>query len=224
MARTGIELSATETLRRELARSESLAVLAPRLANLRMQIRRDYPLDRSIDLARLANQRAQLAQQLRPGRFTAAGRHARRTLADLEGRRDQLEAAQRTRDTWLAEHAELFSYRDQLTDAVADRRHQLGAHALAPQPEHLVELLGPVPDQPVVAEDWASRAARIEAYREQWNVPADRVHEIPADGVQHREWSNTVRLERDRQRLATRSAARSLERNHRIEHDFGIEL
>jgi len=220
MARTGTELSATETLRRELARSESLAVLAPRLANLQMQIRRDCPPDRSIDLARLANQRAQLEQHLRPGRLTTAGRHARRTLADLDGRCDQLEAAQRTRDTWLAEHAELFSYRNQLTDAVADRRHQLGAHALATQPEHLVELLGPVPDQPAGAEDWASRAARIEAYREQWSVPADRLHEIPVDGVQHTEWSNTVRLEGDCQRLATRSAARS----HRIEHDFGIEL
>lgn len=220
MARTGVELSATETWRRELVRSESLAALAPRLANLRMQIRRDCPPDHSIDLARLANQRAQLEQRVRPGRLTAAGRQARRTLTDLDGRHDQLEAAQQTRDTWLAEHAELFSYRDQLTEAVADRRRQLGAHALATQPQHLVELLGPVPAQPTQAETWASRAARIEAYREQWNVPADRMHESPADGVQYEEWANTVRLERDLQRLTTRS----LQRDHGIEHDFGIEL
>lgn len=62
-------------------------------------------------------------------------------------------------------------YRDQLRDAVAERRHELGVAATVTQPAHVVAIIGSVPTtSPEATRSWISSAARIEAYREEWAV------------------------------------------------------
>ena len=69
----------------------------------------------------------------------------------------------------------MFAYRDQLAAAIADRRHDLGNAAVETQPDHLVRLLGPVPDDPEDRSRWATHAARVEAYREEWGIDPDDI-------------------------------------------------
>jgi hypothetical protein len=219
MSRASAERSATEVFRRELDRSESLAVLAPRLAHVE-SVLAARPPDRTIDLQRLGGQRARFEQHApRLGPLTARGREYRRGLERFDERRRTLDTDQAVYDEWMAEHADTFRYRDELAANVAARRDELGYRALAEQPAHLVKLLGRVPDDPQQAELWRTHASRIEAYREQWNVPAEHVHESPLDRVQHQEWAHTVRLVRDLHDFAERAANRSLERTlgHGIE-------
>jgi conjugative relaxase-like TrwC/TraI family protein len=211
-ARHAAEISATETLRRELERSESLAVLMPRLAHVN-GVLAGRPADRSIDLQRIAGRRAQLEQHTpKLGPLTSRGREHRRGLDRLDTQLGELNAQQQEHDRWMAEHADTFTYRDQLIAHIQVRRSELGRRALIEQPEHLVQLIGAVPDNPKEAELWRMEAGRIEAFREQWNVPADRVHEAPRDGIEYREWADTVRLARDLHEIAERAVGRGVDR------------
>jgi hypothetical protein len=46
---------------------------------------------------------------------------------------------------------------------VADRRAALAAAAVATQPDHLVQLIGPVPEDGAGRERWSRLAGRLEA-------------------------------------------------------------
>jgi hypothetical protein len=48
---------------------------------------------------------------------------------------------------------------------VADRRAALAAAAVATQPDHLVQLIGPVPEDGAGRERWSRLAGRLEAAR-----------------------------------------------------------
>ena len=215
------EQAALGVLRAELEASESLAVLVPRLANLDFELRRGTPPDPSDELRLVEGRRFRLESTARPGRLTRAGRDDRRALAALDQRRAQLEADAERRRSWLAEHAGSFAYRDELATQVAARRAALRVNALVTQPAHLVELLGPVPADDVGEERWASRAGRIEAYREQWGVAPDRLRAPPADGVQYQEWSVVIHtfdlLDRLQAQAIERGQQPGLERGHGIE-------
>lgn len=124
----------------------------------------------------------------------------------------------------MAEHADTFGYRDQLIAEIDARRQELGRRALAERPDHIVALLGLVPAEPKHAELWRAHAARIEAYREDWNVPAERITDAPLDGIQYQTWSGTVKLARDLHHIAERAASRSLDRGIERTRGHGLGL
>lgn len=222
------EEAAITALRRSVDASESLATLAARLASIDAQIRRDTPDDPEPELARLAARRAYLERHARPGVLTRARRDDRRLLRDLDQQQADLEAARDHRDTWLAEHADLFDYRSDLANQTAARRLNLGVRAAIEQPDHLVDLLGPVPAAVAERAHWSMRAARIEAYREQWNVARDHLQVAPIDGVQRREWSASVENIAMIRRLGAlqieHTIDRDRDRDRDLERGHGIEL
>lgn len=192
LQRVSAEQAALEVLRPELAASESLATLAFRLADLDAWIAREVPPDPSVELERLASRRSYLERTARPGILRRAGRDDRRALAALDARREELESAAEHRSAWLERHAETLAYCQELAAQVSARRSALGLTAAAAQPAHLVELLGPVPDDPGQRAAWTALAGRVEAYREQWGVATEELCEPPSDGIQYREWETTV--------------------------------
>ena len=193
LTRSAAEQAAIDALRETLNRSASLAVLAPRLANLDAQLRRDTPDDPEPELRRVAARRSYLERHARPGVFTRAGRDDRRRLQALSQEQGQLEAAREQRDAWFAKHADVIAYRDDLAVEVADRRKVLALNAVSTAPDHVVALLGPVPDEPSARQRWVNLAGRVEAYREEWDVDPEQLRTPPTDGVQYREWSNAIR-------------------------------
>jgi len=222
LGRVSAEQSATEALRQVLAASESLAVLKPRLANLDAQILRECPPDQTTDLQRLTQRRNQVAQHARPGRLTRSGRDDHRHLRSLDEQRVELEAAQQRRQAWLDAHADTFAYRHGLAEQVTTRREALGAAATAEQPDHLIDLLGPVPEDDRARAGWTQYASRVEAYREEWNIEPDRLRDPPHDAVQYREWDATVHTIELINRLDNLQHQRGRDRS--LEHGLGIEL
>ncbi len=67
MGRSAAEVAALEALREAFARSESLATLAPRLANLNAWIAREMPPDRSRELGWAADGLEHARRHCRPG-------------------------------------------------------------------------------------------------------------------------------------------------------------
>lgn len=218
LTRTAAEQTAIDALRETLDQSASLAVLAPRLANLDAQLQRDTPDDPEPELRRLAARRAYLERHTRPGVLTRAGRDDRRRLQGIDKEQGQLEVAREQRDTWFAEHADVLAYRDDLAVQVSDRRKVLALNAVSTAPAHVVALLGPVPEDPSARQRWAALAGRVESYREEWNVDPDLIRTPPTDGVQHREWTNVVRSVE----LIERIEAVGLE--HSTERGLGLEI
>ncbi len=218
MGRSSAEVAALEALREAFVRSESLATLAPRLANLNAWIAREMPPDRSRELGWAADGLEHARRHCRPGHLTRAGREDRRRLEATEARYATLSAEQGRRETWLTDHADTLAYRDELTEAVAKRRHELGARAAIIQPDHVVGLIGPVPTSTSEAtRSWIRSAARIEAYREEWAVAPETLRQRPRDACQERAWDVAVRTT---ELLARPVPARGIERSV----DHGMEL
>ncbi|MDP8969540.1 MAG: AAA family ATPase, partial [Actinomycetota bacterium] len=218
MSRTASEQAALQVLREALAASESLATLAPRLANVNAWIRREMPPDRSAELDRRTAERHRLHQHGRPGHLTRAGREQRRRLEAVEAHCDGLQADQQRRNEWLAAHADTLAHRDELAAAVLERRQELGAMAAATQPSYVVDIVGAKPSQPDFSDRWTELAGRIEAYREEWGVEPSQLWERPRDHVQAREWDVSIQ--------AVRVLAGQLPRNlgRGIEVGIGVEL
>lgn len=217
MSRSAAEVAALEALREAFARSESLATLAPRLANLDAWLSKETPPDRSQELQWATEGLQRARRHCRPGSLTRSGRQDRRRLEAAEARHASVSAQQGRREEWLAEHADTLAYRDQLAASVAERRHELGMRAAISQSEHLVRLIGPVPEgNPETSRLWLSMAARIEAYREEWGVSPERLRERPGDACQEQAWDAAVHTTE----ILARSQARSIERS--IDH--GMEL
>jgi acyl carrier protein phosphodiesterase len=194
MGRSATEVAALEALREAFARSESLATLAPRLANVGAQLARETPPDRTRELDSAAAALEHARRHARPGHLSRSGRQDRRHLEAVEARYAEVSAEQRRRQRWLGDHAETFAYRDQLLEAVAERRHELGFRAAITQPAHVVDIIGAVPtDSPEATRRWITSAARIEAYREEWAVAPERLRERPWDACQQRAWDEAVR-------------------------------
>jgi hypothetical protein len=219
MGRSAAEVSALEALREAFARSESLATLAPRLANLNAWIARETPPDRSEKLRWAAEGFEHARRHCRPNSLTRAGRDDRRRLEDAQARYAAVSAEQKRREEWLTEHADTIAYRDQLTESVTERRRELGLRAAIAQPAHVVDLIGPVPaDRPEAIRLWTSMAGRIEAYREEWAVPPERLRQRPWDACQEQAWETAVHSPTVLARAATRTVERSLG------HDRGLSL
>ncbi len=218
MGRSTAEVAALEALREVFTRSESLATLAPRLANLNAWFAKEMPPDRSRELGWAADGLEHARRHCRPGSLTRAGREDRRRLEAAEARYATLSAEQGRREEWLTEHADTLAYRDELKDAVAERRHELGVRAAITQPDHVVAIIGSVPtNNPGAAKRWINSAARIEAYREEWAVAPERLRERPRDACQERAWDVAVRTT---ELLARPVPGRGIERSV----DHGMEL
>ncbi len=217
MSRSAAEVAALEALREAFTRTESLATLAPRLANLNAQLARETPPDRSRELQWASDGLEHARRNCHPGSLTRAGRDDRRRLEAAEARYASVSVEQERRQEWLAQHADTLAYRDQLSDTVTERRHELGIRAAITQPAHVVAIIGSVPTtSPEATRSWISSAARIEAYREEWEVAPERLRERPFDACQEQAWEAAVRTTE----ILARSQARSVERS--IDH--GIEL
>jgi hypothetical protein len=222
LARPASEKAALEYLRDSLERSESLATLAPRLANLDAWIAEHSPADHTAELAQAEHRLDYAAHYAKPGVFTRAGRADRHRLADLNEERDQLESAQEDLQTWFAENADTLDCRHQLAAQIVERRHQLGLDAVERQPDHLVDLIGPLPFDPDQADRWQNQATRIEAYREEWGVEPGELRGRPTDWVQGRQWDLSVGDALDTQDHLARLDAIEHERAHR--RDLGIDI
>ncbi|MBW3615867.1 MAG: AAA family ATPase [Actinobacteria bacterium] len=193
LGRSAAEVAALEALRKALARSESLATLGPRLADLDAWIARETPPDRSRELQWAAEALEHARRWCRPGQLTRAGREDRRRLEAAEARYDAVAAEQAGRQAWLEAHADTLAYRGELAEAVTKRRRDLGVAAAITQPDHVVDLIGAVPaDNPAALLRWANMAGRIEAYREEWGVEPERLAERPRDLCQGRDWEAAV--------------------------------
>jgi conjugative relaxase-like TrwC/TraI family protein len=218
MGRSSAEVAALEALREAFARSESLATLAPRLANLDAWIAKEMPPDRSRELGWASDGLDHARRHCRPGHLTRAGRQDRRRMEAAEARYEELSAEVAQRQAWFADHADTLAYREELKVAVAERRHELGVRAAITQPDHLLDIIGSVPtNTPEATRSWINSAARIEAYREEWAVAPERLRERPRDACQERAWDVAVRTT---ELLARPVPRRSVERSV----DHGMEL
>jgi hypothetical protein len=219
LGRISAEQAALDALRATLAASESLGILAPRLANLDAWIARETPANPTIELQRLAARRQHLEQHARPGVLTQARRDDRRLVQRLRERPHELEAMADRRAAWLEQHADTFAHRDQLATQVADRRAALAVAAVATQPVHLVQLIGPLPEDRVGRERWSRLAGRIEAYREHWGIDPEDIRHTPIDGAQYREWNTAVKTVEMIERINQQPHL-----DHRLERGLGLEL
>jgi conjugative relaxase-like TrwC/TraI family protein len=218
MGRSAAEVAALEALREAFVRSESLATLAPRLANLNAWIARQTPPDRSRELGWAADGLDHARRHCRPGHLTRAGRQDRRRLEAAEARYEELSAEVAQRQAWFADHADTLAYRKELKATVAERRHGLGVRAAITQPDHVVAIIGSAPtNDPGATERWINSAARMEAYREEWAVAPERLRERPRDACQERAWDVAVHTT---ELLARPVPARGIERSM----DHGMEL
>lgn len=193
LGRVSAEQAALDVLSEQLQKSESLATLAPRVANLATWITDEAPPDYLDELKRLADERAALEQRLvAAGLKTSEGTNLERHFAELDERRAELEAQQERLYEWIETHADTLGYFNELTQAADHRRRELGVQATMTEPAHVVDLIGPLPADATEAEEWIELAGRIEAYREEWSVDPDLLIVAPRDHVQYEGWRASV--------------------------------
>jgi conjugative relaxase-like TrwC/TraI family protein len=120
-----------------------------------------------------------------------AGRDTRSAEADVS----VLVAEQRCRDEWVASHRGEITAWSRLETDVRRYEYRLGQAASYTQPEHVMGLLGPLPERVGHVERWQSAAGAIEAYRTRWNIAGSAaLGPEPADPEQHAHWDATVAI------------------------------
>ena len=197
LACDGSELSATETLHRELSRADHLGILGGIWDDItrRAQANRYEQALRDALPADLAQQAvddpacswlwrtlreaeatgldgAQILHQAVGSRSMAGARDIARVLDSRV--RHMLDGIQPEPPGHWADRvpdtgsADLDRYLRELAEAMDDRTHRLGEHAAATQPSWACQALGLVPDDPVARLDWEQRASVVAAYRERY--------------------------------------------------------
>jgi hypothetical protein len=197
LARDGSELSATETLQRELSNADHLGILGGIWDDItrRAQAARYEQALRDALPAGLAQQAlddpactwlwrtlreseaagldgGQVLQQAVASRSMAGARDVARVLDSRV--RHMLDGIQPDPPGPWADHvpctgsADLDHYLRELAEAMDDRTRRLGEHTAADQPTWTHESLGPVPGDPVARLDWERRASLVAAYRERY--------------------------------------------------------
>ncbi len=219
LGRSAAEVAALESLRDTLSRSESMATLAPRLANLDASIAKEMPPDPSRELQWAVDGLQNARRYCEPGRVTRTGREDRRRLEAAQARYDTVAAEVAQRQSWLEAHADTLAYREELADSAVMRRRELGVAAAITQPDHIVDILGAVPTHDGDSlERWTTLAGHIEAYREEWGVEPERLTERPRELCQGQAWEAAVHVAQ----LVSEPPAPVLERV--LDRGFGLEL
>ena len=104
-----------------------------------------------------------------------------------------LAAAQRVRNQWVDRHQEEINRWSRMEGVLRRYEYRLGRAATYTSPEHLTDLLGPLPDRLAATERWQAAAGAIEAYRSRWNVTdTATIGPEPADPEQRDHWRTTV--------------------------------
>jgi conjugative relaxase-like TrwC/TraI family protein len=197
LARDGSEMSATETLQRELSRADHLGVLGAiwdDLARQAQAARFEQSL-RDILPAGLAEQAlddpactwlwrtlreaeaagldgTEVLQQAAAERNISGARYPARVL-DSRIRRMLAGVQPQPPRPWAEQvpdmgSPELDRYMNELAAAMDDRTRRLGEHAADTWPQWAQQPLGPVPDHPVARADWEQRASLVASYRERY--------------------------------------------------------
>ena len=197
LARDGGELSATETLERELSRADHLGVLGgiwddlvrrEQHARFEHALRGALPADlaqealddpactwlwRSLREAELAGlDGGDVLRQAVAARSMTGARDAARVL-DSRVRRLLRGVMPQPLGPWAVRvpdtgSAEVNRYLAELAEAMDDRARRLGEHAADTQPLWARQAFGPLPDDPVGRADWEQRASVVAAYRERY--------------------------------------------------------
>jgi hypothetical protein len=197
LARDGSELSATETLQRELSRADHLGVLGAiwddlarqaQAARFEQALRDALPADlaaqaladpactwlwRTLREAEAAGlDGTEVLQQAAAERSMSSARYAARVL-DSRMRRMLGGVQPRPSSPWSERvpdmgSPELDRYMNELAAAMDDRTRRLGEHAAETQPLWARQAFGPVPDDLVAQADWEQRASLVASYRERY--------------------------------------------------------
>jgi hypothetical protein len=197
LGRDGSELSATETLQRELSRADHLGVLGAIWDDLARQaqatrfgqaLRDTLPatvaeqalhdpactwLWRTLREAEAAGlDGPEILQQAAAERTMDGARYPARVL-DSRLRRTLAGVQPQPPGRWAERvpdmsSPELDRYMHELAAAMDDRTRRLGEHAAETQPLWAQQSLGPVPDDPVARADWEQRASLVASYRERY--------------------------------------------------------
>jgi hypothetical protein len=197
LARDGSQLTATDTLERELSRADHLGVLGgiwddltrrAQLTRFEHALRRELPA-RQAEQALADPACTWLWRTLREAEAAGLdGGHilgqavAERSMAGardiarvLDSRlRQALDGIQPPPPgPWAARvpdtgSADLNRFLCELAEAMDDRTRRLGEHTAATQPPWARHALGPVPDDPAARSGWEQRASLIAAYRERY--------------------------------------------------------
>src|SRR6266568_1986703 len=197
LARDGGELSATETMERELSCADHLGVLGgiwDDLVRREQHTRFEHALREALP-AELAQDALDdpactwLWRSLREAE--TAGLHGSDVLRQAVAARSMSGARDiaRVLDTRIRHllhgfmpqlpgplagrvpdtgSAEVNRYLRELAEAMDDRVRRLGEHAAQTQPPWARQAFGPVPDDPVGRADWEQRASVVAAYRERY--------------------------------------------------------
>jgi hypothetical protein len=207
MARDGAELTATETLHRELSRADHLGILGGIWDDLTRRVQtaqftqalRDA-LPEHGDVQHVLDDPActwlwrTLREAEAAGLDAANVLHQAVAVRSMTGARDiarvldsrirrMLEGVQpQPPGPWAQRvpstgSADLDRYLSELADAMDDRTRRLGEHAAQAQPAWAIRALGPVPDDPAGRLEWEQRASTVSAYRERYG------YDHPADPI-----------------------------------------
>jgi hypothetical protein len=206
LARDGAELSATETLERELARADHLGVLGGiwddlvgREQHTRFEhaLRSALPTDlaqnamddpaitwlwRSLCEAELVGlDGGDVLRQAVAARSMTGARDIARVL-DSRVRHRLHDVMPQPLGPWASRipdtgSAEVNRYLRELAEAMDDRVRRLGEHAAQTQPPWARQSFGPVPDSPIERADSEQRAGVVAAYRERYG------HTQPGDPI-----------------------------------------
>jgi len=125
------------------------------------------------------------------------------TLAELDEKAATLAGTIAQRQAWLEAHPTERAWEADLRQRITSRTRELGETAAHDWPEHVIGLIGPVPnrDRTTERDGWATLAGRIESYRERWGIDPDYVGVEPdGRGEQHRHWQRLMLAIDDAQR------------------------
>jgi conjugative relaxase-like TrwC/TraI family protein len=197
LARDGGELSATETLERELSHADHLGVLGgiwddlvgrEQHARFERALRDALPgnlaqgavddpactwLWRSLRDAECAGlDGAAVLREAVTSRSMTGARDVARVL-DCRVRRRLDGVLPQPPGPWAERvpgtaSAEVNRYLRELAEAMDDRKHRLGEHSTQTQPLWAQQAFGSVPEDPIARADWKQRASVVAAYRERY--------------------------------------------------------
>jgi len=152
----------------------------------------------TIDQARRTQATARGSLDLAERDHTRAGHdvtRAHEALANAVNDRDVVYRTCREREAWLRDHPVDVAHEADLTRRIGDRgRHLLDA-ALADPPTHIIRVIGHPPRLSFdpARRPWCAAAAAIEAYRDQYQTPAELIgRETGLRGIHARHWARVL--------------------------------